>query len=99
MRKLPDVHTKEFISDSIKCPNLFAILKKWRAAKAEEMEQPDFFVLHQKALIQIAEQLPSTLKQLKLIKGIGKQKIKAFGQDILDLVEQYCIENSINRWR
>ena len=97
IRKLPDVHTKEVISDSIKYPNLFAILKKWRAEKAEETEQPDFFVLHQKALIQITEQLPSTLKQLKLIKGIGKQKIKAFGQDILDLVEQYCIENSINR--
>lgn len=97
MRKLPDVHTKEVLSDSIQYPNLFAILKKWREAKAEDMEQPDFFVLHQKALIQIAEQLPSTLKQLKRIRGIGKQKIKAFGQDILDLVEQYCIENSINR--
>lgn len=96
-RKSPDVHTKEIVSDSIKYPDLFAILKKWRAAKAEEMEQPDFFVLHQKALIQITEQLPSTLKQLKLIKGIGKQKIKAFGQEILDLVGQYCEKNSINR--
>ena len=57
IRKLPDVHTKVVISDSIKYPNLFAILKKWRAAKAEKMEQPDFFVLHQKALTQIAEQL------------------------------------------
>ena len=96
VRKLPDVHTKETISNSIKYPDLFAALKKWRVAKAEEMEQPEFFILHQKALIQIAEQLPSTLKQLKSIKGIGKGKIKAFGQEILDLVKQYRRENSMN---
>ncbi len=96
VQKLFDVHREETTSDSTEHPDLYAILKKWRAAKAEEMEQPGFLVLHQKALLQIAEQLPSTLKQLKGISGIGKRKIKAFGQELLDLVNQYRKENSIN---
>ncbi len=87
----------EFTSKSISHPELFEELKNWRRRKAEEFDQPAFFVLHQKCLIQIVEQLPSTLEELRKIKGIGKRKVKAFGEEIIDIIEKYCTENDVKR--
>lgn len=92
-----DSNTKEIVSKSISHPELFNQLKKWRMRKAEEFERPAFFVLHQKCLIQIVEKLPSTLDELRSIKGIGKQKVKAFGNEIIEIIDQYCMEKGIDR--
>ena len=86
---------KEFTSTAISHPELFEQLKKWRMRKAEEFDQPAFFVMHQKCLIQIVEQLPKTPEELKRIKGIGKRKVKAFGDEIIDIINQYCVEKDI----
>jgi len=87
----------EFVSKTISHPELFELLKKWRMSKAEEFGQPAFFVLHQKCLIQIVEQLPSTLQKLRKIKGIGKKKVESFGDEIVEIIERYCEENDIKR--
>ncbi len=87
----------EFVSKAISHPELFELLKKWRMRKAEEFDQPAFFVLHQKCLIQIVEQLPSTLQKLRKIKGIGKKKVESFGDEILEIIDRYCEENGIKR--
>lgn len=92
-----DSSTKEIVSKSISHPELFNQLKRWRTRKAEEFERPAFFVLHQKCLIQIVEKLPSTLDELRSIKGIGKQKVKAFGNEIIEIIDQYCMEKGIER--
>lgn len=97
VHRQPKVNCKETVGEDSKHPVLFAMLKEWRSYKAKDIGQPSFVVLHQKTLIQIIETLPSDLKQLRSVKGIGKQKIKAFGQEILNLIEQYCRENSIER--
>ncbi|NLL04429.1 MAG: AAA family ATPase [Clostridiaceae bacterium] len=86
----------EFTSKSITHPDLFEELKDWRKRKAEELDQPAFFVLHQKCLFQIIEQLPSTLEELQKIKGIGKKKVKAFGEEIIEIIERYCTDNRVN---
>jgi superfamily II DNA helicase RecQ len=65
--------------------------------QAEEIEQPAFFVLHQKCLLQIVEQLPSSLEELRRIKGMGKRKIKAFGDEIIEIIDRYCVENGMPR--
>lgn len=88
---------KEFTSTAVSHPELFEQLKKWRMRKAEEFDQPAFFVLHQKCLIQIVEQLPKSLEELRRIKGIGKTKVKAFGDEIIDIINQYCVEKDIER--
>lgn len=93
----PKEGANEFTSTSVSHPELFENLKRWRMRKAEEFEQPAFFVLHQKCLIQIVEQLPSTLEELRRIKGIGKRKVKAFGDEIIDIIDQYCMEKDIKR--
>ncbi len=87
----------DFTSKSISHPEVFEELKSWRRRKAEEFDQPAFFVLHQKCLIQIVEQLPSTLEELQKIKGIGKRKVKAFGEEIIEIIGRYCTENDVKR--
>lgn len=85
----------DFTSKDISHPELFDNLKKWRMRKAEEYDQPAFFVLHQKCLLQIVEKLPITIVELRKIKGIGKAKVKAFGDEIIDIIAKYCMEKDI----
>jgi len=93
----PNVSKKESTSKAISHPELFEDIKGWRIRKAEEFDQPAFFVLHQKCLIQIVEKLPATLEELRSIKGIGKQKVKAFGNEIIEIIDQYCMRKGIER--
>jgi len=58
---------------------------------------PVYIVLPQKSLIELVEQLPSTLHELENVKGIGKTKVKAFGKEILELIATYCHNKGIDR--
>jgi len=82
---------------NIEHPELFIALRKWRLQKALEHNTQAFVILHQKCLISIVNELPSTLAELKKIKGIGKQKLKAFGEEILEIINLYCNEKNIKR--
>jgi hypothetical protein len=84
------------VSNTIKHPKLFLALKQWRTKKAEEKGQQAYIILHQKSLLEIVEKLPITESQLKLINGIGKQKLKTFGSEILDIVQKYCNQASLD---
>nr|MCR5822244.1 HRDC domain-containing protein [Bacteroidales bacterium] len=68
---------------------LIGLLTKWRAAKADELNMRAFAVLHQKTLLAIARQMPASEAELLAIDGIGKQKLRAFGREILDIVADY----------
>lgn len=85
----------QFVSKSTSYPQLFESLKKWRISKGEEFDLPVFFILNQKCLLQIVEQLPTNLKDLRKIKGIGKKKVKIFGDEIIEIVREYCEEKGI----
>ncbi len=76
-------------------PEFFSILKEWRNIQAEKEGIAKYMVLHQKTLIQIAIHLPRTISELLSIKGIGKLLSKRYGQEIIDLVANYCQENSL----
>lgn len=71
-------------------PKLYKMLAGWRRAKANENDAPAFTVASTKTLIEISEVLPTKESTLKLIQGIGKQRIETFGDDILDIVVKYC---------
>ena len=40
--------------------------------------------------------LPRTEKELLKINGMGKIRVKKYGDEILELIEDYCKENGIN---
>ncbi|MEW6188090.1 MAG: helix-turn-helix domain-containing protein [Thermodesulfobacteriota bacterium] len=77
-------------------PDLYATLKQWRAARAKEAGQPAFWVLHNTALAEIAESLPVTIEELRLIKGLKSKKGKTLGPEILEMVAHYRKEHHIS---
>lgn len=79
-------------STSTEHPELYERLKAWRAEIAEETNQKHYLIAHQKLLVAISNELPGNTSQLKAIKGMGKQKLKTFSEDILRIVHGYCTE-------
>ena len=85
------------LGGNIKHPDLYVTLKNWRDSLAEENNTPVYIVLPQKALLDLIHQLPSTRQELEAIKGIGKIKVKQYGNDILTMINEYCDVNNIER--
>ena len=76
-------------------PELFKELRALRTEYADIEMIPLYQVFTQESLYQICEKLPVTLNQLKKIKGMGKVRIQRYGQDIIDIVHEYCEQNNI----
>ncbi|PKK35089.1 hypothetical protein BWI96_18720 [Siphonobacter sp. SORGH_AS_0500] len=74
---------------------LYYQLKEWRDNKAYEKDVMEFQILAHKSLTDITEQLPVTLEELGKIKGIGKAKVKEFGEEIITIIQEYCVKNEI----
>jgi uncharacterized protein YpbB len=95
LKKAPAPRTKIKESVSSDHPELFTRLKEWRNKKAQESDIPHFMILHQKTLYEITKRLPSTMKQLKDVYGLGKRKIKQYGEEIIEIINEYCSEKDI----
>lgn len=73
-------------------PELFKRLRQYRHKMAEENEIQHFQVFTQKALFDLCDQLPTHSSALKEVHGIGKKKVELYGEDIIEIVRQYCVE-------
>lgn len=63
-------------------------------AKSEMI--PHFQIFTQETLYLLCDELPRTEKELLKVKGMGKTRVKKYGDEILELIEDYCKENGIN---
>lgn len=70
-------------------PDLYRTLKEWRAARAKELNQPAFCVLHNNVLVEICRLLPAQEATLRTIKGLKGKKGQTLGKELLELVAQY----------
>jgi ATP-dependent DNA helicase RecQ len=70
--------------------SLFEELRQWRAEKAKETQKPAYIIFSDNTLRELARIRPSTLEALRLIYGIGEQKLRELGQPVLELVIAYC---------
>lgn len=84
---------KNNVTESVENPELFNLLKAWRAQKAKDESMPLFYVLHQKTLVEIVGKMPDSVDALSLIRGMGKVKTQKFGSEIVEIVRQYKREN------
>jgi uncharacterized protein YpbB len=73
-------------------PELFKRLREYRHEQAEINNIKHFQVFTQKALFDICQKLPTNLQALSVAHGIGKKKLKDYGDDIVDIVREYCVE-------
>jgi hypothetical protein len=70
--------------------DLYKEIKAWRDGVASESDVAEYMILPYKTLVKLVNKLPRTTKELKEIKGFGKQKTKAFGEDLLKIINGYC---------
>lgn len=65
---------------------VYEILKTWRLAVAKKENIAPFIVLHDRTLVELAQQQPRDLSTLENISGIGAQKLRRYGQHILEIL-------------
>ncbi|VAV85829.1 DNA repair and recombination protein, putative helicase [hydrothermal vent metagenome] len=91
--KVPAV--KKEYADTTEHPVLFSKLRKLRSVFAENEDVPHFQIFTQKSLYGMCELFPVTTKQLRAINGMGKIRVQKYGQDILEIIIEYCANNTI----
>ena len=69
---------------------LYDTLKYWRDKACEESQLPIYMIANQATLKEICTFLPFTKADLFQISGFGKAKIEKYGNDILEIVQDYC---------
>lgn len=69
-----------------KSPRILAAIKQWRQERAVSDDVPQYMVLTNKAMLQIAIQRPGTIDELLAIQGFGPMKAKKYGQEILQII-------------
>lgn len=74
---------------------LYMVLKSWRRQKAGSLDKPEFMILSNKTIAGISTLLPSSMKELKGVTGIGRRKLKEYGEEILGVIAEYCKKNGI----
>ncbi|MBU2645835.1 helix-turn-helix domain-containing protein [bacterium] len=74
---------------------LFARLKIWRAEKARRLDVSAHQLLRRSAMLEIVRMLPDNWKDLKRVKGVGKQTLAQSGKEIVAMVSAYRQEFKI----
>lgn len=77
-------------------PELYRELKKQRDSICARKDLPVYLVAGSKTLEEMARYLPQTLEELKQIAGFGEAKIKAYGQQFLNIVLEYCSKRQLS---
>ncbi|MFT4087789.1 MAG: DNA helicase RecQ [Gordonia sp. (in: high G+C Gram-positive bacteria)] len=68
---------------------LFEVLRRWRTATAKEADIPAYTVLNNRTLEALALHKPASLPALLGISGIGEAKAARYGDEILELINDF----------
>lgn len=71
-------------------PVLFETLKRWRDMAFEETALPIYMIASAETLKALSIYLPLNKKDLAKINGFGKAKVEKYGDDIIDIISDYC---------
>lgn len=82
---------KTEVGSDVRHPKLYHILREWRKEEAARQNLPVYTIFHQKALLGIANTLPTSGKDLLKIPGIGKRVVERYGIKLLEIVDRYRI--------
>jgi hypothetical protein len=86
---------EETVPETSSNPELYKSLVQWRNAKSAEKDVSHYMIIQLKTMTALSNQLPQNLRDLKKIKGLGDRKIKELGQELLDIITNFCAGNSI----
>ena len=68
---------------------LYKILKEWRAGEAQLLGYPPYIIASNQLLVNIAKTNPKNIEELSQLKGMGKRKIRDYGEEILLILENF----------
>jgi ribonuclease D len=94
-RENKDVRSTAGVPRDTAHPDLYRQLLPWRDAMAEDFDIALHEVLSTRSLQELVWLLPTDRASLKTISGIGKGKLKRFGEDLLEIIRKYCSEKNI----
>lgn len=77
------------ISGDLKYPELYNLLRHWRKEEADRLKLPVYTIIQQKALLGVANTLPTSGRELLKIPGIGKKVIEKYGKKLLEIVDEF----------
>ncbi len=75
--------------------DLYYRIKLWRDDMADEKNVERYMVLAQKTIENLASDLPGNKAALAKVSGLGKVKVQQYGDQILDIIKEYCDEMGI----
>ncbi len=70
---------------------LFERLRARRAALAREQGVPPYMVFGDAALWSMVQLKPSTRDQMADVHGVGAEKLKRYGRDFLDVIDEWRV--------
>ncbi len=76
-------------------PILFEQLRNLRSIIATEEDVAHYQIFTQRSLYEMCDMLPLNKKQLKVVNGMGKVRIEKYGDEILEIINEYADENNI----
>ncbi len=79
-----------YVSKDILHPELYSALKDKRNEICKEKNVPVYLVCSTQSLEQMTAYLPQTLHDLGKISGFGKIKLKQFGNEFINIIQNYC---------
>jgi DNA helicase-2/ATP-dependent DNA helicase PcrA len=87
IRQLPDAVPPPAPRRAADSP-LMSALREWRTTRARADAVAPFIVAHDSMLVAIAEAQPSTIAELRRVKGMGPSKLERYGEEILAVTAQ-----------
>lgn len=78
-------------------PDLLNRIRQWRDRLAKEEDVTHYRVISRQAMLEIADKLPVSRKELIEISGLGQKKVKRYGSEILEIISEYLEENKIGK--
>ena len=82
--------SKKQISSDVANPVLFETLKRWRDITVQESGMAIYMIANIETLKALSTYLPLDKKDLAKINGFGKAKVEKYGDDIIDIIADYC---------
>ncbi|MDL2345836.1 HRDC domain-containing protein, partial [Deinococcus sp. MIMF12] len=65
---------------------VYARLREWRNAEAKRQEVSRFIIASNATLAEVARRVPYTMDDLKAVKGMGPERLRKYGDKILEVV-------------
>lgn len=76
---------------------LMTHLKDLRKKVATKLKLPPFVIFQDPSLEDMALKYPITIEELSNVHGVGEGKAKKYGQEFIELINKYVIDNDIIR--